>query len=195
MTTNQSLSKPSESVHSFIYGISEIRPHVFICGYLALTRGEKFKDLQITHAIDASNILNTVKMPNVRFLYIKINDDEMSDIKKYFIETSEFIHAAKKAGGKIVVYCAAGISRSATLCIMYLVIHENLSLRDAFFEVKNARAGINPNFGFWKQMIEFETEKCGKSSVNLIEKDQLLIPDVLLNNGNKKQKRKFCSII
>uniref|UniRef100_A0AC35FIW6 Tyrosine specific protein phosphatases domain-containing protein n=1 Tax=Panagrolaimus sp. PS1159 TaxID=55785 RepID=A0AC35FIW6_9BILA len=162
MTTNQSLSKPSESVHSFIYGISEIRPHVFICGYLALTRGEKFKDLQITHAIDASNILNTVKMPN---------------------------------GGKIVVYCAAGISRSATLCIMYLVIHENLSLRDAFFEVKNARAGINPNFGFWKQMIEFETEKCGKSSVNLIEKDQLLIPDVLLNNGNKKQKRKFCSII
>uniref|UniRef100_A0A914Q8C4 Tyrosine specific protein phosphatases domain-containing protein n=1 Tax=Panagrolaimus davidi TaxID=227884 RepID=A0A914Q8C4_9BILA len=157
MTTNQSASKPSESVHSFIYGISEIRPHLYICGYLALTRGEKFKDLQITHAIDASNILNT--------------------------------------GGKIVVYCAAGISRSATLCIMYLVIHENLSLRDAFFEVKNARAGINPNFGFWKQMIEFEAEKCGKSSVNLIKKDQLLVPDVLLNNGNKKQKGKLCSII
>lgn len=33
------------------------------------------------------------------------------------------------------MYCAAGISRAATICMMYLVIHENMTLKEAYEEV------------------------------------------------------------
>uniref|UniRef100_A0AC34F1M1 Protein-tyrosine-phosphatase n=1 Tax=Panagrolaimus sp. ES5 TaxID=591445 RepID=A0AC34F1M1_9BILA len=190
-----SASKTSQSTHSFIHGFSEIRPFLYICGYYAIT-GQKIKDLQITYAIDASNILTAPRIPDVQYLYVRVDDDDISDIKKYFADTSMFIKTAKDAvrGGKILVYCAAGISRSATLCIMYLVIQENLSLRDAFNVVQNSRPGITPNLSFWRQMIEYESEKRGKSSVKFIKKYQISFPDVYLKNLNKRQKKKFCVI-
>uniref|UniRef100_A0A914Q330 Tyrosine specific protein phosphatases domain-containing protein n=1 Tax=Panagrolaimus davidi TaxID=227884 RepID=A0A914Q330_9BILA len=72
-------------------------------------------------------------------------------------------------GGKVLVFCRHGMSRSVTICIMYLVIKENLSLKNAFIEIHKVRPFIEPNLGFWKQMIEYEEKIRGKASVNIIE--------------------------
>lgn len=43
------------------------------------------------------------------------------------------------------MHCAAGISRSASVVIAYLMAHGSLSLEDARSAVKASRPAINPN--------------------------------------------------
>uniref|UniRef100_A0AC35FU33 Uncharacterized protein n=1 Tax=Panagrolaimus sp. PS1159 TaxID=55785 RepID=A0AC35FU33_9BILA len=178
--------KEADFVKSKLFSICEIRPYLFIAGYGALTH-QKVKELGITHAVDATNILKTQRTPDVEYFEVKIDDNEGSDIKKYFNESASFIRKAKESGGKALVYCAAGISRSASICMMYLVIEENVTLRDAFIEVGRARRIICPNLGFWRQMIDYEIEKRGETSVNLLNGMRRPIPDVYLHKSSLLQ--------
>ena len=59
------------------------------------------------------------------------------------------------------MHCVAGVSRSASLCIIYLVKHENMSLRQAYYCVKAVRPIIKPNIGFWRQMVDYERKYRG----------------------------------
>ena len=69
--------------------------------------------------------------------------------------------------------------------MMYLVISEGVSLRDAFIEIEKVRPAIYPNLGFWRQMVDYETAKKGKSSVALLKgKMRQLIPDLYLNRAD-----------
>ncbi|KJH44361.1 dual specificity phosphatase, catalytic domain protein [Dictyocaulus viviparus] len=97
-----------------------------------------------------------------------VDDNNAANISKYFENACEFIDAAREKGGKTIIFCAAGISRSATLAIMYLVIKRGMSLRDAYYHVNQTRPIISPNIGFWRQMIEFEKHMFGKTTVSLI---------------------------
>uniref|UniRef100_A0A0K0D4S4 protein-tyrosine-phosphatase n=1 Tax=Angiostrongylus cantonensis TaxID=6313 RepID=A0A0K0D4S4_ANGCA len=97
------------------------------------------KQFQITHAIDISNIGLNKKFPGIEYKEFNVDDNNIANISKYFEEACEFIDAARNKGGKTVIYCAAGISRSATLAIMYLVIKGGKSLRDSYYHVNQVR--------------------------------------------------------
>uniref|UniRef100_A0A914Q096 Protein-tyrosine-phosphatase n=1 Tax=Panagrolaimus davidi TaxID=227884 RepID=A0A914Q096_9BILA len=157
----------SDTSKSKFYSICEIRPYLFIAGCMDVSH-KKIRELRITHIVDAANISETQRTPNVQYLEVNINDDEREDIKKHFIEAAAFIKKAKESGGKALVYCAAGISRSASICIIYLAIEENMTIKDAYIEIEKVRPIICPNLGFWRQMINYEIEKRGETSVNLL---------------------------
>jgi atypical dual specificity phosphatase/dual specificity phosphatase 12 len=55
-----------------------------------------------------------------------------------------------------LVHCYAGISRSASIIISYLMKKYNWSYEKAYNYVKNKRPIINPNRGFKKQLIQYE---------------------------------------
>jgi len=81
----------------------------------------------------------------------------------YFSKCIDFISKHRKSGN-VFVHCMAGISRSATIVIAYLMkmkkcsmIHVILSnLIQALNKVKRRRNIVNPNKGFLQQMAEFE---------------------------------------
>lgn len=56
------------------------------------------------------------------------------------------------------MHCQAGISRSATICLAYLIQSRRVRLEEAFDFVKQRRGVISPNFGFMGQLLQFETE-------------------------------------
>lgn len=64
-----------------------------------------------------------------------------------------------KETGTLVI-CHAGMSRSATVCIAYLMREDKLSYSAAFEEVKAARRFINPNQGFRQILKKYETTLC-----------------------------------
>ena len=64
----------------------------------------------------------------------------------------------KSKGGKILVHCRAGISRSATICIAYLMRKYNHTLDQAYEFIKKRRAAISPNFNFLGQLLKLESE-------------------------------------
>ena len=61
-----------------------------------------------------------------------------------------------KPENRTIVVCTAGFSRSATICIAYLMKHEGLSLEKAHAKVKAARHFIRPNPGFWRFLVKYE---------------------------------------
>jgi protein-tyrosine phosphatase len=68
-------------------------------------------------------------------------------LKRKFKECIDFIKSAT-INGKILVHCFAGVSRSATVVIAYLMQEHGLTYHAAMKLVKSKRPFINPNEGF-----------------------------------------------
>jgi protein-tyrosine phosphatase len=91
------------------------------------------------------------KTPFVRKV-INIMDDSSENIFKYFKEAIKYIESSKK----IYVHCMAGVSRSPTIVIAYLMWKDKLTFNDAYWKVCNKRKFIYPNEGFRNQLMKFE---------------------------------------
>lgn len=59
--------------------------------------------------------------------------------------------------GKVLVHCIMGVSRSATLVVVYLMMRQHLSLRDALRQLIQKRA-IYPNRNFLSQLLKLDDE-------------------------------------
>lgn len=86
---------------------------------------------------------------------VSANDNPSQNIEKFFAETSPFILQGAKAGG-CLVHCYAGVSRSTTCIIAYLMDTHGLSADDALAQVRKGRPEANPNEGFWIQLKNYE---------------------------------------
>jgi len=58
----------------------------------------------------------------------------------------------------VLIHCHAGISRSATIILAYLMINEKLSLGEAFKYVQSKRKIISPNLNFMGQLMILNRE-------------------------------------
>nr|XP_061800186.1 dual specificity protein phosphatase 26-like [Nerophis lumbriciformis] len=96
---------------------------------------------------------------NVTYLGIEAHDSPAFDMSKNFYPAADFIHKALTKGGKVLVHCAVGLSRSATLVLAYLMIRQNLTLVEAIKTVKDHR-GVTPNRGFLRQLNGLDGVLC-----------------------------------
>ena len=91
------------------------------------------------------------KFPD-EFKYLKINlNDYIEDsLLPHIDECIKFINENKDK--KIFVHCNAGVSRSPSIVIAYLIKSLNYSFKEAFNLVKNKRNIIKPNETFIKEL-------------------------------------------
>ncbi|KAL4474752.1 hypothetical protein ABPG74_001448 [Tetrahymena malaccensis] len=102
--------------------------------------------------------INTSHTPkNITYLKINIDDEDTSNIQQHFKETYQFIASAiSKPYNKILIHCAQGKSRSATIVCMYLMRTFNWSFEQTLKYVQDRREVANPNYGFVEQLKNFE---------------------------------------
>ena len=83
----------------------------------------------------------------------------------------------ERDGGKVLVHCKAGVSRSATVCIAYLMCCKSMTFEQAFEFVRAKRSIISPNISFMQQLIEFEhvltAKRTNQKLSGAIEEDSL----------------------
>lgn len=79
-----------------------------------------------------------------------------------FISSSLFTDSIKEKQGCVFVHCHAGVSRSATVCIAYVMKHMQMDLTKSYDFVKQKRPCISPNLHFMGQLLEFEKQLTGK---------------------------------
>ena len=76
--------------------ISQIRPYLYLSGYLSLTE-QKLKQLGITHAVDATNMPKSMRVNGIEYFTIEVDDSEKSDLRQYFEQASDFIKSGKES--------------------------------------------------------------------------------------------------
>lgn len=150
--------------------------------------------LDITCIISAAPELPDIPLnSNVKFHKVQVMDSSNSNISTYFNEVADVIEQEASLGGRTLVFCVAGVSRSASLCIAYLMKYHQLSLLEAYNYVKTRRPRIKPNCGFFKQLIEYEHKMYKSSTVKMVYNElvQMSIPDVYNNDYKVVRSKKF----
>ncbi|KAL3267863.1 hypothetical protein HHI36_007004 [Cryptolaemus montrouzieri] len=120
--------------------------------------------------------------------------------KKHSNEESIVIYEARSHQKGILVHCLAGISRSVTITVAYLMYKCSLNLNDAFNLVRSRKSNIAPNFHFMEQLLTFERElKLDVSSQSIQSlKEKIKQEQKIQGNNQEKQKTKgpckYCNL-
>ncbi|KAF8791662.1 Dual specificity protein phosphatase 10 like protein [Argiope bruennichi] len=115
------------------------------------------KELGIEYVLNVtSHVPGYCEDQEFTFLRLPATDSYQQNIKQYFGKAFAFIDEARKRNSAVLVHCQAGISRSATIAIGYLMYKDNLSSMEAYEMVKSKRPIISPNLHFMGQLWELE---------------------------------------
>ncbi|XP_078423896.1 dual specificity protein phosphatase 6-like [Cetorhinus maximus] len=150
-------SSPLSNNHQPSFPV-EILPHL----YLGCAKDSTNLDVLEEHGI--KYILNvTPNLPNLfenagefKYKQIPISDHWSQNLSQFFPEAIAFIDEARNQSCGVLVHCLAGISRSVTVTVAYLMQKLNLSMNDAYDIVKMKKSNISPNFNFMGQLLDFE---------------------------------------
>jgi len=142
---------------------TSITPFLFVSGAKIAQDFDCLVRNGITHIINTSGInLENFHESSGQFQYLKLDllDHRSQDISPFFLTCISFIESCREGGGKCLVHCTQGVSRSCTICIAYLMVLRRMSYSDTFAFVKERRKVANPNCGFLCNLLELE-KFCG----------------------------------
>ncbi|KAG3009778.1 hypothetical protein PC120_g15465 [Phytophthora cactorum] len=176
------LTRTKSGTHNLNYPNEILEGFLFLGNMWHAQSKQVVSHLGITHVVNASlDVGNTFESDGVKYLNVTIKDRPEADISSYFDAAYRFIESAKRTQhGRVLVHCTQGISRSATLVIMYLMRANNWSLVTAVNFAMASRGVVYPNQGFVKSLMMEEFRLYKGNSITPDEVDtmlQNLIPD------------------
>ncbi|RWS09296.1 Dual specificity protein phosphatase 8-like protein [Dinothrombium tinctorium] len=152
-----SLSQPCLPISN--NGPTRILPFLYLGSQHDAMNRELLRSHNITYEL---NVSTTCPKPDFikdsHFMRIPVNDNYSEKLLPYFPKACNFLDKVRESSGCAIVHCLAGISRSATVAIAYVMRHLKMSSDDAYRYVKSKRASISPNFNFLGQLLEYERQ-------------------------------------
>jgi protein-tyrosine phosphatase len=148
------------------------------CGRLAIggvgaaLHMENLQATGITHILCLSKQVRTMFPDSFSYMRVDELEDDGSghslDIFRNHLEHClQFIHESISIGGSVLVHCYQGKSRSAAMCIAYLLTKFDESqvptLERALGLIRQSRPKAEPNFALMSVLREIET-KTGRTS-------------------------------
>ncbi|EGG15805.1 hypothetical protein DFA_09473 [Cavenderia fasciculata] len=139
---------------------TEILDFLYLAGY-GSTHLDVLRELGVTCVINVAEECRCKFLPNddgiVEHRQI-IEDIVQTDQHSTFYQLFKVIDKVQSQGGKVLVHCMRGRSRSATIVIGYLIYKYNWDLKKAYAFVKEKRSFIGPHGHLKIQLIVFEKE-------------------------------------
>uniref|UniRef100_A0A8C9FS32 protein-tyrosine-phosphatase n=1 Tax=Pavo cristatus TaxID=9049 RepID=A0A8C9FS32_PAVCR len=138
--------------------LTPILPFLFLGNEHDAQDLEKMQRMNIGYVINVTTHLPLYHYEKGMFNYKRLpaTDSNKQNLRQYFEEAFEFI--AHQCGKGLLIHCQAGVSRSATIVIAYLMKHTRMTMTDAYKFVKGKRPIISPNLNFMGQLLEFEED-------------------------------------
>ncbi|XP_002735328.1 dual specificity protein phosphatase 14-like isoform X2 [Saccoglossus kowalevskii] len=165
---------------SVFHTMSPITEHLYLSSGAAASSANNLHLKGITCVVNATMTVEKPRgtLSHIRYIHIHVDDAPHAQLQPYFDIVADMIKQEKLRGGRTLVHCVAGVSRSASLCMAYLMKHEHLTLKDAHDYIKARRCVIRPNLGFWRQLVNYEYRLFGKNSVTMIPSNIGWIPSI-----------------
>lgn len=144
-----SLKSPLDAVEPGLWiGGAASRAHIAACGIDAVisvvTDGERASFAPVAVEEHAFAIDDSANWLHVDFVYIE----------RLLDRTTALLKRLRAEGKTILVHCAAGISRSATVVLAYLMERDGLAYNTALDALTEKRYCVNPNRLFKLMLIE-----------------------------------------
>ncbi|XP_067862390.1 dual specificity protein phosphatase 18-like [Heptranchias perlo] len=178
-STLQSISSlPSVQSTPRLSGLTQITSSLYLSSAVASHNQSLLLASGVTCIISVSPEVISSVFAGTEYINISIADSPGSQLSEYFDMVADKIHHVEKLHGKTLLHCVAGISRSAALCLAYLMKYHHMTLLEAHVWLKARRPIIRPNIGFWKQLIEYEDRLFGKTSIKMVTSPLGVIPDI-----------------
>lgn len=124
-------------------------------------------EARISHVLNLASGVPNFFPDALSYCKLIVLDTEEFDIASFFERTNAFIADAIAAGGRVLVHCNAGVSRSATAVLAFLLAHRQLRLDDALVLLQSRRSKVKPNPGFLRQLRDYERQLTAAAVVPL----------------------------
>ncbi|XP_061346986.1 protein-tyrosine-phosphatase MKP1-like isoform X2 [Gastrolobium bilobum] len=134
---------------------SRIAEHIYLGSDTVAKNHELLRQNGITHVLNCVGFVCPEYFKR-DFVYktLWLQDSPTEDITSILYDVFDYFEDVREQGGRVLVHCCQGVSRSTALVIAYLMWREGQSFEDAFQFVKTARAVTNPNMGFACQLLQ-----------------------------------------
>ncbi|GAB6027498.1 hypothetical protein CHUAL_001750 [Chamberlinius hualienensis] len=153
------LSSPCQSEENAIENTqaTQVMPHLYLGNQKDASDLQRLRQLNIQFVLNVtSHLPGYHEGRGIRYKRLPATDSTQQNLKQYFEEAFEFIDKAVRSKSGVLVHCQAGISRSATIAIAYVMKQTKSPMFEAYKMVKTKRPIISPNLNFMGQLLEFE---------------------------------------
>ncbi|KAI0982881.1 hypothetical protein GJ496_011564 [Pomphorhynchus laevis] len=155
---NQSLHDDENDLPAFVMS------QLYVSSQVPAMNKRKLKNYNITHIVNLASRCPNSFPSEFTYLQIQIADLPTENIMSIFPRTNKFIDDARMQSPKnnVLVHCNAGISRSVSVIIAYLIYKQpKLSVEQALCIVQRTRPCACPNDGFLSQLQLYKKSKVG----------------------------------
>ncbi|TMS34670.1 hypothetical protein L596_002211 [Steinernema carpocapsae] len=139
-------------------GVTKILPNLYLGSQADALDQSLLKEHNITYVV---NMSITCPRPEFltndeHFLRIPVHDSHAERLLPHFEAAFNFLEQVRERKEIALIHCLAGISRSPSMAIAYVMRHKRMTQDEAYRFVKEKRPSISPNFNFMGQLFEYE---------------------------------------
>ena len=124
-----------------------VYPNIYIGNYSTSTNLELLKNLKISNIISVIPSFNPPFPEQFNYLHIEAYDDELQNMTQHFERTNEYIKKCLNEGGRILLHCMAGRSRSITVLIAFIISILKGEFNQSIIKFDNYNSNYNSNSG------------------------------------------------
>eukprot|EP00730_Choanoeca_flexa_P014416 TRINITY_DN6299_c0_g1_i1.p1 TRINITY_DN6299_c0_g1~~TRINITY_DN6299_c0_g1_i1.p1 ORF type:complete len:466 (+),score=35.22 TRINITY_DN6299_c0_g1_i1:208-1605(+) len=136
--------------------MSKILPYLYLGSERDAHNLDLLRKNRISYILNVTTTVQNKFEREFQYQQLGVIDTPDADIQEYFEIAIAFIEQARAEGKRVLVHCQAGISRSTTIVLAYLMATQHKTLNDALEYVRRCRSIVDPNFGFMGRLQEFE---------------------------------------
>ena len=133
--------------------MTQIVTGLYLGDYEDASKQSRLTERNITHIVNCAKEHKNYFPNEYMYLTLNLDDSEQQVIYDRLEKSFNFIKKALDNGGSVLVHCHAGISRSASIVIYYLMKVTKSPYDRIYSFVKSKRAQVSPNKGFVMQLI------------------------------------------
>ena len=141
----------------------EVCANIFLGGEYCAKQDKVLTDLKLTHIVNATSECRHHFPARAAYFRVPVLDADLAPIADHFDAALAFMAAGLQSGGRVLVHCAQGRSRSVTILLAYLLrfgaagadgggLTRFADVDAALAFVQRARPYAQPNDGFLRQL-------------------------------------------
>jgi len=142
--------------------IDRVAPGLFISDAVAAQDAAQLYALGITMVVKAfsEDPRNGPyrRVPHVQYRVVPADDRPDYNMLEWMLPIAQVIEDELHRGGRVLVHCHMGISRSATLLAAFMVIYGRMTAKQAIEHLRAARPIVRPNAGFCAQLVQLQRQ-------------------------------------